>query len=180
MAYVKYYPDHPFCPWRMGTPFVEHFFRLARSLLPNFAYAELLKMVKHIMLCQKLLLGGKFNDSRERKSCSGYILDYDASPLTEEELLKAHITLTTIQINWIVEPSHREADTICKDLLHMPLPKRPIPLIPLIGPAQDNRRAKKQGSKSDVEDKEDFEGDDEDDDEELLEEAKEELDDADN
>jgi hypothetical protein len=62
----------------------------------------------------------------------------------------------------------------------MPLPKRPIPLIPLIGPAQDNRRAKKQGPKSDVEDKEDFEGDDEDDDEELLEEAKEELDDADN
>ena len=65
MAYAKYYPDHPFCPWLMGTPFVEHFFGLARSLLPDFAYAELLKMVKHIMLRQKLLLGGKFDDKRE-------------------------------------------------------------------------------------------------------------------
>ena len=80
----------------MSTSFVEHFFGLTQSLLTDFTYVELLKMVKHTMLCQKLLLRGKFDDKREQKSCSGYILDYDASPLTEDELLKAHVTLTTI------------------------------------------------------------------------------------
>jgi len=57
IAYAKHYPDHPFRPWLMGTEFIEHFFGLARSLLPDLAYNELLKMVKHIMLRQKLLLG---------------------------------------------------------------------------------------------------------------------------
>ena len=51
------------------------------------------------------------------------------------------------------------------------MPKCWIPLISLVGPAQGNRRAKQQGSESDVEDKEDFEGDEEDDEGELLEEA---------
>ena len=135
-------------------------------------------MVKHIMLRQKLLLGSKFDDKREWKSRSGYILDYDASPLTEDELLKARVTLTSIQINQIVELGHREADAICKELLHMPLPKRQIPLTPLIGPAQNNRKAKKQGSKSDMEDEEDFEGDEEDEDEEPLDNVEENLDDT--
>ena len=58
----------------------------------------------------------------------------------------------------------------------MPLPKHPIPLVPLIGLAGGNRRANKQGSESDVEDEEDFKGDEEDDDEELLEEAEKEDD----
>jgi hypothetical protein len=134
-------------------------------------------MVKHIMLRRKLLLGGKFDDKRERKSYSGYILDYDASPLTENKLLKACITLTTIQINQIVKLGHCKAATICKDLLHIPLPKHQIPLIPLIGPVQGNKRAKQQGLESDAEDKDDFKGDEEDG-KELLEEAEEELDDA--
>ena len=60
----------------------------------------------------------------------------------------------------------------------MPLPKRQIPLTPLIGPAQNNRKAKKQGSKSDMEDEEDFEGDEEDEDEEPLDDVEEDLDDA--
>ena len=179
IAYGKYYRDHPFCPWIMGTGFVEHFFGLARSLLPDFSYAELLKMVKHIMLRQKLLLGGKFDDKRGEKKRSSYIFDYDASPLTEEELLKARITLTTIQINQLIDIGHREADAICRDLLHMPVSKRGIPLIPLIGPAQGKRKLKKQGSDSDSECDEDFEGDEEDgDEEELLEEVEEEVDEA--
>ncbi len=105
----------------MGTGFVEHFFELAQSLLPDFSYAELLKMVKHIMVRQKLLLSGNFNDKRERKSHSDYILDYDASPLTEKKLLRAHITLTTIQINQLIDIGHHEADAICRDLLGIPV-----------------------------------------------------------
>jgi len=179
IAYGKYYRNHPFCPWIMGTGFVEHFFGLARSLLPDFSYAELLKMVKHIMLCQKLLLGGNFDDKRERKSRSGYILDYDASPLTEEELLRAHVTLTTIQINQLVDIGHREADAICRDLLGIPVSKRGIPLIPLIGPAQGKKVLKKPGSGSYTDVNEALEGDEEDVDEGgPLEEVEEEVDEA--
>ena len=182
IAYGKYYRNHPFCPWIMGTGFVEHFFGLSRSLLPDFSYAELLKMVKHIMLRQKLLLSGNFNDKRERKSQSGYILDYDASPLTEEELLKARVTLTTVQINQLVDIGHREADAICQDLLHMPVSKRGTPLIPLIGPAQGKTKLRTQGSGSDTDDDEAFKGDEEDGDEEgQLDEAEaaEDIDEAD-
>jgi len=134
-------------------------------------------MVKHIMLHQKLLLDGNFNNKRERISRSGYILDYAASPLTEEGLLRAHVTLTTIQINQLVDIGHREADAIYRDLLRMPVSKRGIPLIPLIGPAQGKKKSKRQGSGSDTDDDKAFEGDEEDgDEEEPLEEAEEEVD----
>jgi len=99
LSYAKYYPEHPFCPWLIGTEFIEHFFGLARSMLPNFTFAELLKMVKHTMLHQRLMLSGKFSAKRERSARAGYILDYDATPLSEEELLRAHVTLTTLDIN---------------------------------------------------------------------------------
>lgn len=99
MSYAKFYPEYPFCPWLMGTSFLEHFFGLARQLLPDFAYSELLKMIKHIMIRQKLLLSGKFDDKRERSSRSGYIFDYDASPLTEPEILKARVTLTNTHLD---------------------------------------------------------------------------------
>lgn len=52
LAYTEYYPNQPFCPWLLGTEFVEHFFGLARMILPNFSYLELLKMVQHIMVHQ--------------------------------------------------------------------------------------------------------------------------------
>jgi hypothetical protein len=29
IAYARFYPDQPFCPWLLGTEFVEHFFGLA-------------------------------------------------------------------------------------------------------------------------------------------------------
>ncbi|KAG1894525.1 uncharacterized protein F5891DRAFT_897860, partial [Suillus fuscotomentosus] len=41
LIFTKEYPDQPFCPWLLGTEFVEHFFGLARMLSPDFAYAEL-------------------------------------------------------------------------------------------------------------------------------------------
>ncbi|KAF8487748.1 hypothetical protein F5888DRAFT_1758869 [Russula emetica] len=135
-------------------------------------------MVKHIMLRQKLLLSSNFNDKRERKTRSGYISDYDASPLTEEESLKARVTLTTIQINQLVDIGHREADAICRDLPRLPVSKRGIPLIPLIGPVQGKKKSKRQGSGSDTDD-DAFEGNEEDgDEEEPLEEAEGKVDEA--
>ncbi|KAJ7865861.1 hypothetical protein B0H14DRAFT_2275952, partial [Mycena olivaceomarginata] len=48
IIYARRYPDQPFCPWLLGTEFVEHFFGLARMMLPNFTYAEFLKLVQHV------------------------------------------------------------------------------------------------------------------------------------
>lgn len=180
LAYSKYYPEYPFCPWLMGTGFLEHFFGLARQLLPDFAYTELLKMIKHIMVRQKLLLSGKFNDKKERTSRSGYILDYDAKPLTDEELMRGRVTLTTMQINQLVDLAHREADSICRDLLHMTLPKSGTPLAPLVGPPTEKKTSKSKSLKDldDEYDSDDWDGEEEEtdyeiDDDQLAEEADE-------
>jgi hypothetical protein len=157
LAYSKFYPDHPFCPWLMGTEFIEHFFGLARSLLPNFTFAELLKMVKHTMLHQRLLLSGKFDAKKERTSRAGYMLDYDATPLTEDELHQACITLSTHEINQIVELAHKEAMGVCRDILHMPVPKLPLTLVPLSGPKDQGGQ---DDSDDDSGDDDDFEEDD--------------------
>src|ERR1700683_5003231 len=80
-----------------------------------------------------MLLSEKFDIKKERTSRVGYILDYDASPLTKEELLYAHVALTTDDIHQLVELGYREAVQICKDLLHMPVPQPPLILAPLSG-----------------------------------------------
>ena len=79
LAYANHYPDQPFCPWLMGTEFVEHFFGLARQLLPNFTFAEVLKLIKHLMVQQQILLSGTFGEKRERDSWSGYSFNFDTS-----------------------------------------------------------------------------------------------------
>ncbi|KAK7037150.1 hypothetical protein R3P38DRAFT_2471750, partial [Favolaschia claudopus] len=43
IIYARRYPNQPFCPWLLGTEFVEHFFGLARMMLPNFTWAEFIK-----------------------------------------------------------------------------------------------------------------------------------------
>ncbi|KAG6895279.1 hypothetical protein C0992_002217 [Termitomyces sp. T32_za158] len=135
LVYSRKYSDQFFCPWLMGTEFVEHFFGLARMILPNFNYGEFLKMVKHIELRQKLLLSGKFKEARERHSASGYIMDYDARPLTSDDKELATVKLTDCDLNELVSLGFHEAYHICKDLLKIPasLPtlEAPIDLAPL-------------------------------------------------
>lgn len=94
LAYTEYYPNHPFCPWLLGTASIEHFFGIARSLLPNFMYAELLKMIKHTMLQQRLLSSGRFTVKRERSSRAGYIMDFGSKPLSEAKILDLRVRLT--------------------------------------------------------------------------------------
>ncbi|KAG6895347.1 hypothetical protein C0992_001720 [Termitomyces sp. T32_za158] len=135
LVYSECYPNQPFCPWLMGTDFVEHFFGLTRMILPNFNYGEFLKMVKHIELRQKLLLSGKFKQDRERHSASGYIMDYDASPLTSDDKKLATVKLSHHDLNNLVELGFHEAYQICKDLLKisasLPTIDAPIDLVPL-------------------------------------------------
>ena len=153
IVYARHYPDQPFCPWLLGTEFVEHFFGLARMLLPNFTYAEFLKMVQHIMVRQRILLSGKFAEDRERKSAAGYIMDYDARPLTATDKHLATITLSNHDLNDLVVLGYREAYQICKDLLRIPvaLPSisSPVQLI-LLGAQLNKPRNKPTISKGPV------------------------------
>ena len=133
LAYTEYYPDQPFCPWLLGTEFVKHFFGLACMTLPNFTYPELLKMVQHIMIRQRILLSGDFNAKREKESGVGYILDYDAAPLTAEDFHLALPKLTRSDLNGIVETSFSKVSSICKDILKISIPtpsiEKPVPLV---------------------------------------------------
>ena len=119
LAYTKYYPDQPFCPWLLGIEFVKHFFGLVHMILPNFSYLELLKVVQHIMVCQRILLSGNFKAKQENESGVGYILDYDAVPLTPEDFYLALPKLTHMDLNCLVELAFSKANSICKDILKM-------------------------------------------------------------
>lgn len=152
IAYARHYPDQPFCPWLLGTEFVEHFFGQARMLLPDFTYAELLKMVQHIMVRQRILLSGNFKENREKQSGVGYILDFDATPLTPEDYRLALVDLTMQDINNLVELGYKEAEMICKDLLKIPVPK--------LDPVHPIRLARGEASQS--KDSTDDDSDDED------------------
>ena len=122
LAYAKFYPDIPFCPWLLGTEFVEHFFGLARTLLPDFTYAELLKMVQNVMVRQRLLLTDRFREQQRNDSAAGYVMDHDPSPLTADEVHSARVTLTPQDITLLVELSFREASQICREILKISTP----------------------------------------------------------
>ncbi|EIW59893.1 uncharacterized protein TRAVEDRAFT_122203 [Trametes versicolor FP-101664 SS1] len=149
----------PFCPWLLGTEFVEHFFGLAHSLLPDFTYAELLKLVKHVMLRQRILLSGDFQTKKERNSRSGYILDYDPTPLTPEELAQSCVKMPDHILNDLVALAFDEASQICKQLLGMSFPaNQPFTLTTLQAPPPPRR--KKGTSNADDSDTDDDEDDD--------------------
>jgi hypothetical protein len=78
LAFSRYYPTIPFCIWLFGTEFFEHFFGIARQLLPNVSYAEFLKMVQHIMVRQRILESGLLKVRQEHESATGYIFNSGA------------------------------------------------------------------------------------------------------
>jgi hypothetical protein len=159
LTYSTWYPDHPFCPWVLGTEFVEHFFGLARMLLPNFTYAELLKMVQNVMVRQKLLLMGEFREGREKESAAGYSFDYDPYPITAAQLQKLHVHLMLQDLNSIVEVAYQDVAQICKDILRIQIPAledgQPLFLTPLGVPkskiATGKRSARRTNDLEDLE-----------------------------
>ncbi|CDO76768.1 hypothetical protein BN946_scf185028.g19 [Trametes cinnabarina] len=168
LAFTEYYSDEPFCPWLLGTKFVEHFFGLARVLLPNFTYAEFLKLVKHVMLRQQILLSGKISAKKERTSRAGYVLDYDPTPLTAAELEAAKVRLSRNSLDRLVELAHKEATHIAKQTLCMPLPSLPFSHIPLRPPPKPRRQCRKPSSVDADESDHDAHEEDEDDDDDTL------------
>jgi hypothetical protein len=79
-------------------------------------------MVQNVMVRQRILLTGNFREKRERNSASGYILDYDPSPLSPKEHGLAIVDLATLDLNGLVELAFKEASSICRDLLGISVP----------------------------------------------------------
>ncbi|KAL6297866.1 hypothetical protein BKA93DRAFT_820633 [Sparassis latifolia] len=98
-----------------GIFLVEHFFGLARTLLPNFTYAELLKLIKHVMLHQQILLSGHFKAKKD-------------------------FQLTNEDMNNLVVLAFKEASQICKQVLRITALSLPITLAPFVASSQNARR----------------------------------------
>jgi hypothetical protein len=120
LIFTQEYPDQPFCPWLLGTEFVEHFFGLTCMLSPDFAYAELVKIVQHVMVCQQLLLTHMYKETQEKDSHARYILDVDTTPLSNDQFQHAKSTLNSLQLNQTVELTFCKAMLICHEILHIP------------------------------------------------------------
>ncbi|KAF8600363.1 hypothetical protein BDV93DRAFT_559500 [Ceratobasidium sp. AG-I] len=86
-AYHEHHPGVPFMPWHFGTPWLEHFFGLARSFDKDMTYARLLEMNVHIELQQMILAKRGFCHKREKDSNNGYSFDPYINNLTPEELV---------------------------------------------------------------------------------------------
>lgn len=135
LVYAEHYPEQPFCLWLLGTNLLKHFFGTARSLVPNFTYPELLKLVKHIMLRQQYLLAHKNStEKKERTARAGYILDYDNTPLSPDELEPARVQLEREDLNKLVELAATEAKAICTSILKMRTPRAPWSLASISTP----------------------------------------------
>ena len=104
-------------------------------LLPYFSYAELVKMVQHVMLRQQHLLFDRFKEKHQKESRVGYLLDVDTSPLSEVEFHLLQAKLTLLALNQLVELGFREAMLICRQILRIPVASptqdSPVPLVPL-------------------------------------------------
>src|SRR5260370_37241309 len=106
-------------------------FGLAHIILPNFSYVEFIKMVQNVMVRQRILLMGNIKQKQEQDSHSGYLMEYDATPLTNQDIHNATVELATgtLQIDCLVEIAYKEASAICQDLLGISVPsgKRKFP-----------------------------------------------------
>src|SRR5216684_2136477 len=67
---------------------------------------------------------GNIKQKQEQDSCSGYLMEYDATPLTNQDIHNATVELATgmLQIDYLVEIAYKEASAICQDLLGISAP----------------------------------------------------------
>ena len=89
----------------------------------------------------------------------GYILDYDAAPLTAEDFRLALPKLTRSDLNGIVETAFSKASSICKDILKIsiltPSIEKPVPLVKCGAPHPKPKNRKKTATSKSI-DNEDF------------------------
>ncbi|EJD32501.1 hypothetical protein AURDEDRAFT_178422 [Auricularia subglabra TFB-10046 SS5] len=100
-----------------GTPFVEHFFGLARMMLPNFIFAEFLEMVKQ------------------------YSLEYHASKPTAEDICRLTQFPTRSDLDHLASLAEQEEIAMCKSLVNMTAPPLPWHLAELQAPKPSKHAA---------------------------------------
>ena len=89
----------------------------------------------------------------------GYILDYDAAPLTAKDFCLALPKLTRSDLNGIFETAFSEASSICKDILKISIPtpsiEKLVPLVKCGAPHPKPKNRKKTATSKSIDD-EDF------------------------
>ena len=152
LAFSRYYSTIPFYIWLFGTEFVEHFFGIARQLLPNFSYAEFLEMVQHIMVRQRILKSGLLKVKRKRESATGYIFSSDNDTRKAAPGLIIPARLSDRELNGLVEVTYDEASRFCREILFLPVPRldptEPLQLRPLGAPAPHKDKKSQKNSES--------------------------------
>ncbi|KAJ3727641.1 hypothetical protein C8R42DRAFT_620753 [Lentinula raphanica] len=126
IAYSEYYPDVPFSIRNISTEFIEHFFGVGRELLPDFTYAEFLKIVQHIMVRQRIVESGSVASGKHLKdSASGYIFDAVTDLRAPSHEPIPPISITRAKIDELVHTAYLEAAHLCRDILAIPASKTP-------------------------------------------------------
>lgn len=126
IAYSEHYPTVPFSVPNISTEFVEHFFGTARDLLPNFIYAEFLKIVQHVMVRQRIVESGSVTPGKSLKdSASGYIFDPSTDLRAPSHESIPSVNISRSRIDDLVRIAFKEAVHLSRDILSIPVPKIP-------------------------------------------------------
>ncbi|KAJ7052712.1 hypothetical protein C8F01DRAFT_1331915 [Mycena amicta] len=126
LAHLEYYPDVPFMPWHHGTHFLEHFFGIARSFMPDFSFGQLIEMYKHILIRQRILSSGQFSTKREKDSNNGYIFDFVDSGLKPEEIAALKDIPSRADIDRACDTAWIEAAALASQFGKMQIPTLPL------------------------------------------------------
>ena len=121
------------------------------------------------MVRQRILLSGKFAHQQERNSGVGYIYDFETA--ADTDIKSTTSSITQGDLSALIELGHREAVSICKEILHLRIvDKFPIKLAPLESQASRKETATKSSDGDSESDEEsDSESDDVVDEVEVIE-----------
>lgn len=129
LVYSECYPGVPFGVHTIATEFVEHFFGCGRQLLPNFSYAEFLKMVQHIMVRQRILESGLVTGKHLKDSASGYLFNESTDLRSSSSESIPSVSISRYRIDELVKLAYDKAFHISRDILSIPAHKKPSFLI---------------------------------------------------
>ncbi|CAK5262410.1 unnamed protein product [Mycena citricolor] len=126
LAHLEYYPDVPFMPWHHGTHYLEHFYGIAWSFVPEFSQGQLVEMYKHICIRQHILSTGQYTTKKEKDSNNGYTFDYVDANMTTAEIKMLKEIPSREQIDEACAVAWHEAAEIARQLGNMPIPSLPL------------------------------------------------------
>ncbi|CAG8593895.1 19603_t:CDS:2, partial [Gigaspora rosea] len=118
IAYRDYYPQYPFTPWMYGSEGCEHFFGLARQVLSDFSFNDLVALTPKIACMYKAYSSGSFRSEREKMTGVGYISHYSDSSIVENlEVLRNWPSDDEIRL--AIHYAYEQATALAKDVLGM-------------------------------------------------------------